>query len=93
MQDEAASWSSVSEHEIVADWHHYIQLEQPERAVAPSSVLAHSLDDAFGHRALAARELIHTGAQVRTQLSSRIGNIADVAELVEGVTVVLKDCR
>lgn len=34
MQDEEAAWSSVSEHEIVADSHHYIQLEQPERVVA-----------------------------------------------------------
>src|SRR5437879_4119997 len=65
----------------------------PLTAAALSSVLADSLDESFGHRTLLARELIHTGAQVRTQLSSRIGNIADVAELVEGVTVVLEDRR
>ncbi len=34
MQDEEASWSPVSEHQIVADSHHYIQLERPERVVA-----------------------------------------------------------
>jgi pimeloyl-ACP methyl ester carboxylesterase len=34
MQDEEASWSSISEHQIVADSHHNIQLEQPERIVA-----------------------------------------------------------
>ena len=34
MQDEEAPWSSVSEHEIVADSHQYIQLEQLERLVA-----------------------------------------------------------
>jgi hypothetical protein len=65
----------------------------PLTAAALSSVLADSLDEPFSHRTLLARELIHRGAQVRTQLSSRIGNKADVAELLEGVTVVLKDCR
>jgi len=34
MQDEEASWSSVSEHQLVAESHHYIQLEQPNRVVA-----------------------------------------------------------
>jgi pimeloyl-ACP methyl ester carboxylesterase len=34
MQDEEASWSSISEHEIVSDSHHNIQLERPERVVA-----------------------------------------------------------
>lgn len=34
MQDEEASWSSDSLHEVVADSHHYIQQEQPERVVA-----------------------------------------------------------
>ena len=65
----------------------------PLTAAALSSVLTDSLDEPFGHRTLLARELIHTGAQVRTQLSSRISNIADLAELVEGVTVVLEDRR
>jgi hypothetical protein len=60
-------------------------------AAALSSALADSVDESFGDRALVARELIHTGAQVRTQLPSRISSIADVAELVEGVTVIVKE--
>src|SRR6266513_5523091 len=65
----------------------------PLTAAALSSVLADSVDELFGHRTLLARELIHTGAQVRTQLASRVSDIADLAELVEGVTVVLEDRR
>ena len=34
MQDELASWSSDSVHEVVVDSHHYIQEEKPERVVA-----------------------------------------------------------
>jgi pimeloyl-ACP methyl ester carboxylesterase len=34
LQDEEASWSSVSEHQVVPDSHHDIQLERPERVIA-----------------------------------------------------------
>src|ERR1700704_6529009 len=57
------------------------------------SVLADSLDEPLRQRTLVARELIHAGAQVRTQLPSRIGGIADFSELVEGVTVIIEKRR
>src|SRR6516165_8482528 len=50
--------------------------------------LPYFLDDSLGHRTMMAGELIHTGAQVRTQLTFRIGHIADLAELLEGVAVI-----
>ena len=79
------SWEIYRPSSSVPSW--------PLTAAALSSVLADSLDEPFGHRTLLARELIYTGAQVRTQLPSRISDIADLAELVEGVTVVLEDRR
>src|ERR1700730_16731678 len=71
----------------------YIRLRTSISLSIETDPFADALDEPFGHRAPLARELIHTGAQVRTQLLSRISDIADLAELVEGVTVVLKDRR
>jgi pimeloyl-ACP methyl ester carboxylesterase len=34
LQEEEAAWSSISDHQVVADSHHNIQLEQPVRVVA-----------------------------------------------------------
>jgi len=34
LQKEEAAWSSVSEHQVVEDSHHYIQIEKPDRVVA-----------------------------------------------------------
>lgn len=34
LQNEEAAWSSVSEHQVVEDSHHYIQMERPDRVIA-----------------------------------------------------------
>jgi pimeloyl-ACP methyl ester carboxylesterase len=34
LQREEATWSSVSEHQVVNDSHHYIQMERPDRVIA-----------------------------------------------------------
>ena len=34
LQKEEAAWSSVSEHQVVQDSHHYIQMEKPDRVIA-----------------------------------------------------------
>jgi pimeloyl-ACP methyl ester carboxylesterase len=34
LQQEEATWSSISEHQVVDDSHHYIQMERPERVIA-----------------------------------------------------------
>ena len=57
------------------------------------TLAAHRLDEPIRQRTLVARELIHAGAQVRTQLPSRIRGIADFSELVEGMTVIIEERR
>src|SRR5437762_2609386 len=52
-------------------------------ARALCSVPADSLDEPLRERTLVTRELIHAGAQVRDQLPSRIGGIADFSLLDE----------
>ena len=49
MQDEEASWSSRSQHRLVADASHYIQLERPDLVIAA----VRSVVDSVAHRATA----------------------------------------